>query len=153
MSRNSSGCFLREHQAWTGANWDDGFVDNRGYFRVYSPAYPRAYADGNAKRSHVVWWLYTGDIFEADEVIHHANKNKLNDCIGNLECHKHGEHSKQHQHDRWGDKHRSWFECVSCGKHFSVYLYVAKKGGGHYCSRKCTLTKGRAKAPERIPIL
>lgn len=38
---------------WDSTRWDDGYVDNRGRFRVKRPDCPRAYANGWALRAHL----------------------------------------------------------------------------------------------------
>lgn len=91
------GRFQRTLRPWTPARWNEGFVDRRGYFRVYRPDYPRAWANGYAKRYAVVWWLKTGCAVAPGEDLHHKDENTLNDRFDNLEALPHAEHTRRHR--------------------------------------------------------
>src|SRR5690348_16834205 len=83
--------FVRTTNIWDGSVYDEGYVDNKGRFRVYRPDCPRAFADGYALRAHVVWWLHHGACHPEDTELHHTDENKLNDSITNLEPLSHSE--------------------------------------------------------------
>ena len=42
ISRNNKGMFVRIVQEWSLDNFDSGYKDGDGRFRVYSPNHPRA---------------------------------------------------------------------------------------------------------------
>ena len=74
--REANGTFKKRLQVWDGSNWDDGWHDNRGRFRVYRPDYPRAFSGGYALRAHVVWWLANGKPHPTGMILHHKNSIK-----------------------------------------------------------------------------
>jgi len=45
-ARGRDGKFERVHQRWSLDNFDDGYVDGDGRFRVYLPEHPRAAKNG-----------------------------------------------------------------------------------------------------------
>lgn len=97
MNRDSSGQFKRlREKPWDGTDWNDGYVDNKGRFRVYRPDYPRAYPEGYALRYHVVWWLTTGKVHPKGTNLHHINEIKSDDRFENLQLMGHGEHTIHH---------------------------------------------------------
>ena len=56
ITHGPDGRFERKHYLWDGSDWDDGWKDNRGRFRVYRPDCPRQMGvEGHALRAHVVW--------------------------------------------------------------------------------------------------
>lgn len=91
------GTFAREVMPWIPDNWDSGYVDSRGRFRVYSPECPRAYSDGWALRAHVVWWMFSGSAHPRGTELHHKDENRLNDRIENLEMLTNSEHQRRHK--------------------------------------------------------
>ena len=130
-----TGNFVRTRFFWTPETWNDGYIDNHGYFRIYRPDYPRAWADGYTKRYHVVWWLHTDQVVPKGYDIHHKNKNTLDDDFENLELKEHGEHSSDHNASR---KIHIICICKSCKKEFGIKPYRLKeKSRGSYCSQEC----------------
>lgn len=118
---------------WTPERWDDGYVDNRGRFRVWRPDYPKAYALGYALRAHVVWWLSKGRVHPKGTNLHHMNQNKLDDRFENLKLIKHGEHTRLHS-----SKPRSKCRCLSCNKVFSIKAYrLSDSQRGKFCNQQC----------------
>jgi hypothetical protein len=115
---SKTGRFVRKHTLWTGENWDDGYTDHDGRFRVYRPDYPRAYTEGYALRAHVVWWINTGDVHNKSYDIHHKNLNRLDDIFENLDAVDHIEHGKVHNPKT--AKIVREFLCSWCGKIFGV---------------------------------
>lgn len=130
--RTAKGHFVRKHYSWSPENWDDGFVDNRGRFRVYRPDCPSAFEDGYALRAHVVWWLKHGERHPKNTELHHKDEVKLNDRIENLEPLTRSEHRKRHR-----QMVLAWTDCVQCGKHFSYPAWRDKDRVTKYCSRDC----------------
>ena len=122
------GRFVRRLAPWTPERWDEGWVDSRGYFRVYRPDYPRAWPSGYAKRYHVVYWLLTGRVLAENEVLHHRNGIKTDDRLENIEVLDRGEHTKLH--------HPStllFIICATCG----VAFRDPKKPHRKYCTFAC----------------
>lgn len=65
--------------------------------------YPRAFVKiGEPRewreRAKVVWESANGPI-PSGCVIHHRDRNPLNDDLGNLECMTRAEHAREHEHD------------------------------------------------------
>ena len=135
-NRESNGRFRRTRTSWTPENWDDGFIDNRGRFRVFRPDCPRSYEGGYALRAHVVWWLATGSVHPLGTNLHHVNEDRLDDRYENLRCLPHGEHSSHHSLSL----HK--FTCSHCGNEFtrngsevSKRLYEGRIP--KFCSQAC----------------
>jgi len=121
-------------QPWTPDSWDSGYVDNRGYFRVYRPDYPRCWTNGYAKRYHVVWWLTTGVVLPATCILHHKDGNTLNDIFVNLELLDHGAHTTMHK-----TKPKWQCICKNCRGNFELPHWRKKQGQsrGSFCSPAC----------------
>ena len=132
------GRFVRKHHIWTFGRWGDGYKDKSGRFRVYRPDYPRAYHEGYAMRSHVVWWLTTGSVHPKGWDVHHKNRRRLDDRFDNLEIKRHKAHSEYHHP---GDGFVK-LVCRACGRKFKVTSRKlnARKHEGleiKFCSQKC----------------
>lgn len=140
-----TGRFVRQHQPWAPEGWDDnGFVDPRGYFRVYRPDYPRCWESGYAKRYAVVYWL-AGGVLADGEVIHHKDEDQLNDRIENLSVMTHAEHISLH----CKGKNAVAFTCDFCGNDFKVPRWRvtqrAKEGTQiRFCSPACFYLEPRS---------
>jgi hypothetical protein len=147
MTRSiATGQFIRTRELWIPERWDDGVVDNRGYFRVYRPDYPRCFPGGYAKRSHVVWWLETGQVPPLNTALHHLNGDKLDDRFVNLALMAHGAHTREHSR-----KPRIAVLCNCCGREFLVAEWKIKTGKGKFCSRECFNATPRK--PKRMVLL
>ena len=134
-----SGKFVRTRYAWTPEKWNEGYIDSRGYFRVYRPDYPKTYTMGYAKRSHVVWWLKTKMVLADGYALHHKNGNKLDDGYKNLELVEHGQHSLRHNLIR-REVISHQCKCKNCGKEFTMlYSRISEKEcrRGRFCSQLC----------------
>ena len=112
---------------WTPETWNDGYIDNRGRFRVFRPDFPRAYALGYCLRAHVVWWLHTGVIHPKGTVLHHKDEIKIHDEFENLELMEHGKHTSLHA------RRPVIKRCARCENEFEVQRRRTKK----YCSFDC----------------
>jgi hypothetical protein len=133
LRRDSHGQFTRTRKVWNLHRWGEGYIDNRGYFRVYRPDFPKVWdASGYAKRSHVVWWLKTGRIVSRAHVLHHKNENKLDDKIENLELKTKGEHTEHHN-----QRYRVAMRCQNCGITFYIPRHRLKEGRGRFCTFDC----------------
>lgn len=141
--------FVRARSApWTPDDWDDGYVDNRGRFRVYRPDYPRAYALGYALRAHVVWWLAHGEVHPQGTNLHHRNENRTDDRIENLEVLSHGEHTRRHSIGP-----PMILTCHRCHNRFTREIWRLKSRAREgsrktYCSPACCYASRGAKAKE-----
>lgn len=127
-----SGAPKRVHQLWTGKVWDDGYVDNKGRFRVYRPDFPCAYKGGYALRAHVVWWIEHGERHPKGTELHHIDTNKLNDKLSNLEPLEHSPHQKKHKTVKL-----AFATCEECGRNFAYPAWRDKDRVTKFCSKKC----------------
>ena len=129
-ARKANGQFPRLHQHWDASRWDDGYIDNKGRFRVYRPDCPRAFGDGYALRAHVVWWLAKEHTHPPGTVLHHRNQDRLDDRIENLDVVGHGDHTRLHHKEP-----TPVFCCARCQKLFETrkkYDRVIR-----FCSQRC----------------
>ena len=133
IKRDENGKFLRTRNEWSLKNFNDGYVDAKGRFRVYSPNSPRSYVDGYILRSLVAWETYHKKIIPAGYQIHHKNKNKLDDSKKNLELVKASEHMKLHFTNSKVER-----ICKTCDEKFLIFRWRLKdKSRGKYCSQDC----------------
>jgi hypothetical protein len=132
FDRKSDGTFQRNHEIWMPDRWDDGWIDNKGRFRVYRPDCPRAFKSGYALRAHVVWWLRTGMCHPVNTNLHHLNEIRLDDHFENLQVLAHGEHTRLHH-----KKHGIDLTCLNCGELFNVPEWRIRHRDTRYCSQKC----------------
>lgn len=129
----------RHSPVWDDARWDDGHIEYRpsgkGYMHVKRPDYPRCDRHGWAQRSHVVWWLRTGQVVPVGYNVHHRDDNSLNDRFYNLELLLHGEHTRLTV-----SKPRVELVCAACG----VVFYRLESRAGRFCSRPCAFKRIRS---------
>ena len=135
------GKFWRKHELWTPQSWDDGYFDSDGRFRVYRPDYPRAYHEGYALRSHVVWWLSTGTEHPTGTKLHHINEDRTDDRLENLANVTAEAHVKIHC-----SVSLVTFICEVCKKEFGLLPWRVRqreKEGNkiRFCSWTCTKKK------------
>jgi hypothetical protein len=143
------GRFVRRRKPWTPETWDDGWLNDGGYFMVCRPDYPRARRGGYAKRSHVVWWLETGQVLEPGLSLHHRDGNKSNDVVGNLELMDTGDHSVLHN-----TRPHIICTCEHCGKDYrlnSGRKSMWKRTGAkpRFCSLACFHAHPRSEESSR----
>ena len=116
---------------WTPENWEDGYYDNKTRFRVYRPDYPRAWnyktTKGYAFRSHIVWWLHTGEVVPKNCVLHHKNGNHKDDSFDNLEVMLYRDHMRLHYSNSINTK------CAFCAAAFTYKPSRPRK----FCSVRC----------------
>jgi len=141
--RNANGTFKRIRTPFSLNNFDDGYVDNDGRFRVWSPDHPRAYLGGYILRSIVAYDLYHKTAVPLGMNIHHIDGNRLNDEKENLMLISHAEHSTKHGQSRKKDVTKI---CKFCKKEFKIKKWRLKqKTRGTFCSQKCyhSYSKGK----------
>ena len=131
--RNLDGTYKQIRKPFSLDNFDDGYVDNRGRFKVWLPDHPRASKGGYISRSIVAYEAYHKIMVPANMDIHHKDGNKLNDSKENLEMMTHGEHTITHCRIP-----RITRICKKCGKEFLIERWRLKDPSrGKYCSQKC----------------
>lgn len=148
MNRNATnelGQFVRVRKLWDGSDWNDGYRDNRGRFRVYRPDYPRAYSEGYALRAHVVYWMAKGRVHPKGTDLHHINEIKDDDRIENLKVIKHGRHTILHC-----KKEGVKLICEGCGRTYEIKewrIKQRKKSGSssRFCCLRCCWNTPRTK--------
>jgi len=126
-----TGKFLRGRETWTEEKWEEGYVDNKGRFRVYRPDYPRAYSLGYSLRAHVVWWLHKKRVHPKNTELHHKDGDRLNDRIENLQPLRPSKHRLAHQNTD------TKLICLRCKKIFVVKAWRIRSRPTKFCSQKC----------------
>lgn len=142
-NRNPNGTFKQIRKRFSLDNFNDGYIDNRGRFRVWVPDHPRAYEGGYILRSIVAYETYHGVEVPKDAAIHHVDGNRLNDSKENLEMMSFSEHSTLHNKDK-----EAWVEriCLHCGCSFLIERWRLKDPSrGKFCSQKCYHDHPRSK--------
>jgi hypothetical protein len=80
-----------------GSNWKGGKkISKKGYVLVLARGHPMAERGGYIMEHRLVMAEYLGRLLEKDEVVHHINKKKYDNCIENLKLMKRGEHTTEH---------------------------------------------------------
>jgi len=131
--RGETGRFQRTIMPWSLENFDDGYVDNRGRFRVYVPDHPRAFTDGYIHRAVVAYETYHGISVPSTMDIHHKNRNRLDDSKENLQMLSHSEHSKKQKRAKVVTR-----TCEHCKAEFDIKKWRLKDPSrGKFCSQKC----------------
>jgi len=146
IKRGNDGKFKRTRKIWKFKRWDDGYVriKKNGYkaFWVYRPDYAKflsfSYASGYVRRTHVVWWLKTGKVVPKGYVVHHKDRDSLNDRFSNLELMKSGKHTRLHS-----KKKKIKCVCQYCSTEFKLPQWRINQGRGKYCSLDCFYKNGK----------
>lgn len=134
-THNNDGTFTRIRKPFSLGNFNDGYVDNRGRFRVWYPNHPRRYNEGYILRSIVAYELYHCVVVKPYEDIHHIDGNRLNDSRDNLTLLSHSDHSILHN-----IKEKVKKICEHCGKTMLFRpsrLRDKESRRGRFCSQKC----------------
>lgn len=135
--RDNNGKFTRVHDAWVLDNFNDGYVDGDGRFRVYFPYHKRANEEGYIFRSVIAYETYNNIMVPQGMDIHHKDGNRLNDIKENLFMLSHSEHAKIHNAHRKIDINRI---CEFCGKQFYIKRWRLNRTDcerGRFCSHHC----------------
>ena len=143
--RNPNGTFKKVRPIWNIRRWNDGYIDNKGRFRVFRPDYPRAFKSGYALRAHVVFWLWNGRVHPRGTDLHHDNENRLDDRIKNLIQIDHGKHTILHC-----AKPPAIRICKNCGMSFEIPKWRLRDASrGTFCSQRCYQQAPRSSESKR----
>jgi len=141
VQRGDDGKFIQTRNLWSLDNFDDGYLDNNGRFRVWLPTHPRSYSNGYILRSIVAYEAYHNESVLEEMVIHHIDGNRSNDLMENLQLMKESDHNRLKQLGAWVDR-----VCFNCGKDFKIERWRMKDSSrGKFCSQKCYHEKERSK--------
>jgi|WetSurMetagenome_2_1015567.scaffolds.fasta_scaffold10945_2 hypothetical protein len=135
--RNIDGTFKRTHKQWSLNNFNDGWVDSKGRFRVYYPLHPRASKLGYILREIVAYEAYYNISVPLNMEIHHKDGNKVNDSKENLEMESHSEHKLIHSRLN-GNRIKK--KCEVCNKEFEIIMARIRDreyNRGRFCSQLC----------------
>lgn len=134
--RDEFGRFKRVHFPFSLDNFNDGYVDVYGRFKVYAPNHHRA-NKGYVFRSIIAYELYHNCIVNTNMVVHHKDGNTLNDSKENLELIPFGKHTSNHNQARIEESNIIKV-CKVCKKEFIIKKWRLKDPTrGQYCSQKC----------------
>jgi len=128
--------FKQKRREFSLDNFNDGYIDNHGRFRVWKPEHERAYNEGYILRAIVAYEEYNNEIVTKDYDIHHIDGNKLNDKKENLMKIKHGKHTTLHSYKKETHIKRI---CKTCGNEFEIEKWRLNDNTkrGKYCSTTC----------------
>jgi hypothetical protein len=93
---NHRGKFGPDHPRWTG-----GRLIRNGYALRRLPTHPAADAKGYVLEHRLVAEQTIGRPLAPGEVVHHIDRNPLNNAPDNLQVMTHSEHSSLHAVERW----------------------------------------------------
>ena len=117
---------------------------------VYSPNHPRANIEGQIFRSIVAYELYHNIQVPITMVIHHIDKNRLNDSKENLQILPFGQHSSLHNKSL-REKSLTLRWCKQCGKMFMINRWRLKEESrGTFCSLECYHKYPRSKTYRQV---
>lgn len=139
--RNKRSKFIRTREEWSLENFNNGYIDADGRFRVFLPKHHRASAqNGYVLRSIVAYEKYhnvsvpfSQNHFE----IHHIDGNRLNDSKENLLLLSNSEHQKAHARMNGQILEMT---CENCNKLFEINAWRLRErdsNRGRFCSPNC----------------
>lgn len=135
--KDELGRFMRIHQPFSLNNFDDGYIDVYGRFKIYLPNHHRSDRSGYTFRSIVAYELYHNCIVFTDMVVHHKNEDKLDDSKENLELIEFGKHTTLHNKPRVEASNVERI-CEVCKEIFVIKRWRLKDPSrGKFCSREC----------------
>jgi len=140
IRRNIDGTYQQVRKPFCLDNFNDGYTDADGRFRVYVPNHPRASNEGYVLRSIVAYETYHNVSVPKTMCIHHIDGNRLNDSKENLLMMLFGQHTSFHNEPR---KKASLIpkQCKNCGKIFNINKWRLKDPHrGQFCSQSCYQT-------------
>jgi hypothetical protein len=87
-------------------NWKGGVTrDAEGYFRKQAPGHPYAHGNGYVLLHRLVLEEKLGRYLLSDEVSHHIDFDRTNNCSDNLMPMKNGEHTQYHKQIKYLFEH------------------------------------------------
>lgn len=132
-----TGRFVKKRNVWSLENFNDGYIDATGRFRVYKPGHHRAYSSGYVLRSIVAFEEFNKIKVEPGFEVHHVDFNRSNDSKENLVLLSRHDHAKLHSEIKQ-KKSTIQMVCTVCKKEFPIKKHrLREKGRGKYCSQKC----------------
>lgn len=81
-------------------NWKGGQTISGGRVYIWKPSHPKADGSGYLKRAHIVWENYWRELLPKGYLIHHVDRNRVNDDITNLALVTKSLHNKIHNQKR-----------------------------------------------------
>lgn len=141
----------KNNMTWVGENhpnWKGGIRISEGYRLILSPNHPNKNHQGYMQEHRLVMELKLGRLLEPQEVVHHLDRNRLNNDPENLVlCATHKEHIEKYHKDsgkatrfrkgRFMPKLGEFISCIVCGNALWVTPARKKDGRGKYCSTAC----------------
>lgn len=115
------------------------------------PNHPNATKHGYVLEHRIVVENHIGRLLSSDEVVHHINGNKKDNCIENLNLMSRKEHNAYHSTGKTMTK----LQCPICGEIFyrtKRNTHLIKGGTATCCSRKCGGKIARMRQLNRITI-
>jgi hypothetical protein len=71
--------------------------NNGGYWRIFSPDYPKATKNGYILEHRLIMEKHLGRYLKENEIVHHKNRNQFDNRIENLEILTKREHRRKHK--------------------------------------------------------
>jgi hypothetical protein len=97
----SKPCSNRARTGVHAAHWKGGtHKDPKGYIQQHAPEHPAAKGNGYVMQHRLVMEQIIGRYLTADEVVHHIDGNRANNCPDNLQLMTRGDHTALHRPDR-----------------------------------------------------
>ena len=85
-----------------------GFYMRHGRKCIFVGQHPKADKDGFVEESVLIYEDYSGHRLARDEVVHHIDGNKVNNCVANLCCMLDGKHRQLHSQQRMRTAKGRW---------------------------------------------
>ncbi len=101
-------------------SWNGGVINTRGYKLIYVKNHPFARKVGGNYRyileHRLVMEKHLGRYLKPDEIVHHKNRDRMDNRIENLELESQHDHSKNHLSQAWA----KIAKCPQCGYEFNT---------------------------------
>src|SRR3990172_13326231 len=117
--------------------WNGGqSINQDGYRLVSAPLHPMARPTGYALEHRLVMAEHLGRVLHEDEIVHHRNRDTLDNRIQNLQLVTREEHAGEIHPP---PKRREYPPkiCATCGRGF-LPVEMSTYTRARFCSRKCT---------------
>lgn len=107
-------------------------LDTNGYKYIYEPSNPYANKAGKVYEHIAVMCNHIQRKLNSNECVHHIDRNKTNNVLGNLRLLTLAEHARIHLIEDRKIKFKS-VKCKTCGK----TMIVSESSEQQYCCAKC----------------